>query len=439
MPGWDDPLLFNLLRLPNSIPLIRSEYMNIIDIFDPVLEFERWLLAFLSHFISDFKALTDEYTAKWSTTKAHSYFSIDKTLQELSAHIGALWIPDFFRALVLVGTPEMIHFFCANVPDFHLVDGHLPAAAKSKDPEMFLEIFSSVEITPLFFSWVLEEDAFQRRFHDVRFRGEFFSKAALEDSKKKSEPSEYLVSVVKGYVVNCTRTEKAAESYSLTIDALIQSGHSSRTDLGILGAEIRDVVIASGQNDLDTFPVLRQFISQPNSFLELEMEEEPGFVQKYFLMYCNSAKRNMHAEKSCVGFTPLMFALHNGLLSIAVELVNAGAQIKHHASCGLSPLELVQRNIAAKHPRVLPRPPLYNREWIAPTISFETDQLMLKILEDALLARGEVIVRHVNDWNEEAEQVALLEIESQTEKPGKSSPNFLHPSHGLCSIYPSLR
>jgi hypothetical protein len=68
--------------------------------------------------------------------------------------------------------------------------------------------------------------------------------------------------------------------------------------------------------------------------------------------------------------------------------------------------------VAAKHPRILPKPSCWHGKWSMPQITLKIDEEIVKILEEALQARGEFISRdrieevHYND-----EDVGKISIE----------------------------
>jgi hypothetical protein len=199
------------------------------------------------------------------------------------------------------------------------------------------------------------------------------------------------------------------ECYLLTVDALVNRGHASKTDQGFLGVEIRDVVIMSTSYSVwcTDNDIISQLVGRPNVFLELEVERECGPVE---------ADRAgplgyEFIRKAYIGFTPLMVALNTGQLETVKILVGAGAQIQGLASCGISPLELAHRNVAAKHPRILPKTDCWGGQWSMPQITLKIDEKSLKILKEALQARGELISRNrieeVHDDEEDVEKTSI--------------------------------
>jgi hypothetical protein len=108
--------LCNLIRLPNSVPLIRAECMDI-DIFDERFTSERYILTFLANFRSDLKALMDEYKMTWST-KSPKHFSTERMFQEINTDPSCVAVKNLVHTIILLGTREMIVFFRANVPRF---------------------------------------------------------------------------------------------------------------------------------------------------------------------------------------------------------------------------------------------------------------------------------------------------------------------------------
>jgi hypothetical protein len=400
--------LCNLIQLPNSVPFIRAECMDI-DIFDERLTSERYILTFLANFRSDLKALMGEYTMIWST-KSQKHFSTERMFQEINADPSCSAVKDLVHTIFLLGTREMIVFFRANVPRFSDWSSFFLQATESNDPELFYEILPLINTidNPLCFLEGILKKVVSGRFGDLEFRETYCSKARLEDTKKESEPSMCLQFALQFYV-DKTNLE-TWECYLLTIDALVNRGHASKTDQGFLGVEIRDVVILSASYSLwcTDNDIIGQLVGRPNMFLELEVERKCGPVE---------ADRSgplgyEFIRKTYIGFTPLMVALDTGQLETVKILVGAGAQIQGLASCGISPLELAHRNVAAKHPRILPETDCWGGQWSMPQITLKIDEKSLQILEEALQARGELISRNrVEEVHDDEEDVEKISIE----------------------------
>lgn len=426
VPEQTLPPLCNLIRLPDSVPIIQAEFTKLVDIFDPEFKLERCLLAFMGHFSSDFKMITDEYMSTWATGKRHDLVSINHVCLELRADSTSSWVKRLFRSLLRVGNLEMIRRFLSSVPDFDFDPGYdyVLLAAASKHREIFYEIFPLIKaMDPFPFFHSLQEEVVWSKFHDLEFREAYFSKAQLEDSKRGIQPSRYMLEAIHH---RATESPKFLECYRLTVDALIQHGHCSRTDRGILGVEIRDAVIFSAASHLIPLYNTLQIIPQHSLFLESEVDGERGLLENH--QWRMSPIQEEHIRKFYIGLTPLLFALDTGLLEVAKVLVNAGAQIQRRASCGVTPLELAQRNLAAKHPRVLPKPSYIN--WAMPKIPFERDEEMLIVLKDALQARGEKIIGNLN---EEAERAAGEENQLAAENRGNYRPSIIS---SPCNFYP---
>lgn len=99
-------------------------------------------------------------------------------------------------------------------------------------------------------------------------------------------------------------------------------------------------------------------------------------------------------EPDCEGYTPLMLALHGGMIPAVELLVEAGAAIRNCAPCGRSALQLAEYNAQSRHPRVCwtkTRRCFYSYGREPQYISMSADEEMLQILRNALRSRGEEV------------------------------------------------
>ncbi|KAG0651014.1 Ureidoacrylate amidohydrolase [Hyphodiscus hymeniophilus] len=365
--------LCNLIQLPNSVPFIQAECMDI-DIFDERFISERYILTFLANFRSDLKALMGEYTRIWST-KSQEHFSTEQMFQEINADSSCNAVKDLVHTIFLLGTREMMVFFHANVPGSHDWSPFFLQATKSNDPELFYDILPLIDTidNPVCFLNGIFAKVVSQRFGDLEFRETYFSKARMEDTKKESEPSMFLQFALQ-FGVNKTDSE-TWKCYLLIVDALINRGHCSKTDQGFLGVEIRDVVIMSTSYSLwctDT-DIIGQLVGRPNVFLELEVERKCGPVEADL----SGPLGHEFIRKAYVGFTPLMVALDT-----------------------------------AKHPRILPETDFWDGQWSMPQITLKIDEESLQILEEALKARGELIPKNrTEEVYDDKEAVEKLSIE----------------------------
>lgn len=275
-PGYSLPALCNLIRLPNSIPLIRTEYIQSIDIFDKKFRAERSLLAFLGHFRADIQSLGNEYADTWSTGKGYKPFSIVHECNEIKKDTRLAHI--VFRSLIHVGDAEMIQHFRTNVPNYHVTENDFINAISAKDPEILYQLLQVMDVLHPYYFWRgLHEPRVTSRFQEHEFRESYLAKARLEDSKIAAKPSEYLAGILRWPLY----LPVDLECYRLVIERLIHRGHGSNTGEGILGMEIRDLAILSAGKLTCLNRIYVSYLgSQPKAFLELEIEEEQGILER---------------------------------------------------------------------------------------------------------------------------------------------------------------
>ncbi|KAF7537050.1 hypothetical protein G7054_g4040 [Neopestalotiopsis clavispora] len=90
-------------------------------------------------------------------------------------------------------------------------------------------------------------------------------------------------------------------------------------------------------------------------------------------------------------YTPLMLALHGGMIPAVKMLVEAGAAIRNCAPCGRSALQLAECNAQSHHPRAIWTIVYWRPDGVSQPqyVSMSADEEMLQILRNALRSRGE--------------------------------------------------
>ncbi|ETS79279.1 hypothetical protein PFICI_09132 [Pestalotiopsis fici W106-1] len=98
------------------------------------------------------------------------------------------------------------------------------------------------------------------------------------------------------------------------------------------------------------------------------------------------------------GYTPLMLALHGGMIPAVRILIDAGADLTSYSRCGLSALQLAEQNAQSKHPRIFRNGRNIHARISRPgysvgfqQVSAVADHEMLEMLHDTLRRRGEEV------------------------------------------------
>lgn len=95
-------------------------------------------------------------------------------------------------------------------------------------------------------------------------------------------------------------------------------------------------------------------------------------------------------------YTPLMMALHGGMIPAVEILLAAGAEVDSSASCGMTALQLAEQNSSSSHPRACWGSSQHDflevrsSMWGTPQlVSSNVDDEMLEMLRNALRSRGQ--------------------------------------------------
>lgn len=101
-------------------------------------------------------------------------------------------------------------------------------------------------------------------------------------------------------------------------------------------------------------------------------------------------------EPGTENYTPLMMALHGGMIPAVEVLLAAGAEIDSSASCGMTALQLAEQNSSSSHPRTCWGSSQHDflevrsSMWGTPQlVSSNVDDEMLEMLRNALRSRGQ--------------------------------------------------
>jgi hypothetical protein len=401
--------LATLMQRENSITLIRDEYAEYIDIFDPVHRLDRWLLVTFAHFDPQYKMVLDQMIGNWSTLRARNLYNIEQVKLEVFKTLDTTIISQhseaelFLRAIIHFGTFQMFRYFaeCINHPTLNFdTSAQFGLSLCSFDEQIFYVLLSNVSIIQeRAFAIITKDRSLWTTVAQPEYWSGFLPKLPPPENGHRSP---YLDTLL-----DPCYSDGSMLSLRLA-DELIQRGHATSFGGLILGEEILRLVLAMGEeivlvddhSDQYNYIIkstLELLVSYPNA--NLDLPSSGCFTTKI------GSQIWQGLIKGVIGFTPLMIAVDGGFMILVAVLVDSGAKIQSKAPRGFSAIQLARQNCKSQHPRKVDWTKSaksgYGRSTIF-SVSLETDLKTLRILEDGLIKRNEKMepdpVVHKDDW-----------------------------------------